>query len=212
MSITLKEAFRYQNFFDRLIGEAMNYLRSSGNFMVITETHLRSKAIASAEDEVKDNLSDRTIDVSPDILVAFIMKVYSEKEMLAKAINNAKNLHCSEMDMMMSMNRTRQNIVEVLKRMVRTKGRESVTRGSAYTLNSEGNQVQYYYDIKQTSVIDFDRVHLKKLISDMAAESDRVSATLDYWLTSVPVDYSPAFDLNDTLEELVEDYKLTKAS
>ena len=46
----------------------------------------------------------------------------------------------------------------------------------------------------------------------MAAETDRVSATLDYWLTYVPVDYSPAFDLNDTLEELVEDYKLTEAS
>lgn len=212
MSITLKDAFRYQNYLDSILNEAKNYLYSSGNYMVITETHLRSKAVASAEDEVKDNLADRPMHVKPDTLIAFIMEVYSEKEMLSKAITAAKTKHCANMDMMMAMNKTRQSIVESMKRMVRTKGRESVSRGSAYTLNAEGNQTQYFYDIKQTSVIDFNRANLKKLISELSAESDEVSTTIDCWLTSVPVDYSPVYDLNDTLEELVENFELKEAS
>jgi len=210
--VTLKEAFRYQNFLDSLLGGVENYLRQIDNYMVITETHLRSKAVSSVEDETKDNLADREMNVRPDTIVAFMMSVYHEKEMLAKAIDRAKAQHCSEMDMKMAMNKTRQAIVDSLKRMVRAKGRETVSRGSAYTFNSEGNQVQYYYDIKRVSKIDFDRFQLKKLISELSAECDKVSITIDYWLTSVPVDYAPAFDINDTLEELVEHFELTNAS
>lgn len=209
MSLTLKEAFRYQNFLDSLLSEAQNYLRSTGNYMVITQTHLRNKVVPSVEDEVTDNLANRTMNVKPDTLVAFMMNVYHEKEMLTKAINKAKSQHCSEMDMNMSLNKTRQTIIDSLKRMVRAKGREVILNGSAYTFNSEGNQVQYYYDIKEVSKIDFDRFRLKKLISELSAECDKVSITIDYWLTSVPVDYAPAFDLNDTLEELVEHFELT---
>lgn len=206
MSMTLKEAFRYQNFLDSLLGAAEYYLRDENNFMVITDEHLRSKAVASAEDEVKDNLADRQLSVKPDVVVDFIMHIYGEKEMLSKAINLAKRQHCEEMDMRMSLNKTRQGIVESLKRMARCKGRETISRGSAYTMNSEGNQVEYRYDIKRTTKIDFDRFAVKKIISKLSAESDKVSTTIDYWLSSVPVDYAPVFDLNDTFEELVENY------
>lgn len=204
--LTLKEAFRYQNFLDSLLGAAEYYLREENNFMVITDEHLRSKAVASAEDEVKDNLADRQLSVKPDTVIDFMMRVYAEKEMLSKAINSAKRQHCEEMDMRMSLNKTRQVIVESLKRMARCKGRETISRGSAFTMNSEGNQVEYRYDIKRTTKIDFDRFAVKKIISKLSAESDKVSTTIDYWLSSVPVDYTPVFDLNDTFEELVENY------
>ena len=206
MSMILKEAFRYQNFLDSLLGAAELYLREENNFMIVTDEHLRSKAVASAEDETKDNLADRELSVKPDVVIDFIMRVYAEKEMLSRAINSAKRQHCDEMDMKMSLNRTRQGIVETLKRMARCKGREIISRGSAYTMNSEGNQVEYRYDIKRTTKIDFDRFKIKKIISKLSAESDKVSTTIDYWLSSVPVDYTPVFDLNDTFEELVENY------
>ena len=206
MSMILKEAFRYQNFLDSLLGAAECYLREENNFMIISDEHLRSKAVASAEDEVKDNLADRQLSVKPDVVIDFMMRVYSEKEMLSKAINSAKRQHCEEMDMKMSLNKTRQGIVESLKRMAKYKGRETILRGSAYALNSEGNQMEYRYDIKRTSKIDFDRFAVKKIILKLSAESDKVSTTIDYWLSSVPVDYAPVFDLNDTFEELVENY------
>lgn len=212
MSMTLKESFRYQNFLDTILGQAENYLRMTENYMVVVEEHLRNKVIPTAENDVFDNLADREIKVKPDVLVDFIIAVLTEKETLTKAISVAKSQHCNELDALVEINKSRRGVVETLKRMSRSKGKESTLKGNAYTFNAEGNQTQYYYDIKRTSKIDFDRPKLKRLISLLATESDRASATIDYWQTSVPVDFIPQFDLNDTFEELAEAYSLTMAS
>ena len=209
MSITLKEAFRYQNFLDNILGQAENYLRCSDNYMIVTEEHLRSKAVATAEDQTTNNKADREISVKPDVLVDFIISVLTEKEMLTNAINKAKTQHCNDFDAFIEINKARRGVVDVLKRMSRTKGKESMTRGSAFTMNAEGNQVQYYYDIKKTTSIDFDRPMVKGLISRLAVDADRASATIDYWQTSVPVDYEPKYDINDTFEELAEQHNNT---
>ena len=209
MSITLKEAFRYQNFLDNILGQAENYLRCSDNYMIVTEEHLRSKAVANAEDQVTDNKVDREISVAPDILVDFVVSVLTEKEKLTNAINKAKTQHCNDFDVFIEVNKARRGVVETLKRMSRTKGKETIIRGSAYTMNAEGNQIQYFYDIKKTSVVDFDRRKVKSLVNKLSADADRASATIDYWQTSVPVDFSPLYDLNDTFEELAEQYNST---
>lgn len=212
MSMTLKESFRYQNFLDTILGQAENYLRQLDNYMIITEEHLRNKAVAAAENEITDNLANREIAVKPDVLIDFVVSVLEEKDALTKAINAAKTQHCNDLDVLVEINKSRRGVTEVLKRMARTKGKDSVTRGSAYTLNTEGNQVNYYYDIKRTSRIDFNRAKVKSLISRLSVDSDRASATIDYWQTSVPVDFAPQFDLNDTFEELAEEYNQTLAS
>ena len=191
---------------------AENYLRMTENYMVVTEEHLRNKVIPAAENDTFDNLADREIQVKPDVLVDFVITVLTEKEALTKAINVAKTQHCNELDALVEINKSRRGVIETLKRMSRSKGKESTLKGNAYTFNAEGNQTQYYYDIKRTSKIDFDRPKLKRLIALLATESDRASATIDYWQTSVPVDFTPQFDLNDTFEELAEAYSLTMAS
>ena len=212
MSMTLKESFRYQNFLDTILGQAENYLRMTENYMVVTEEHLRNKVIPAAENDTFDNLADREIQVKPNVLVDFVIAVLTEKEALTKAINVAKTQHCNELDALVEINKSRRGVVETLKRMSRSKGKESTLKGNAYTFNAEGNQTQYYYDIKRTSKIDFDHLKLKRLISLLATECDKVFATIDYWQTSVPVDFTPQFDLNDTFEELTEAYSLTIAS
>ena len=212
MSIILKEAFRYQHFLDGLLSEAESYLRDYNNYMVITNEHLRSSVVSGASDDVLDNLSDRPLNVSPDVVIGFMLHVCSEKEILSKAINAAKNAHCNEMDMRMSMNKIRKSIIDVLKRMAATKNRETTFKSDAFTFNAEGNQVKYFYDVKQSSKNDFDRKMVKNTIRELSAESDKWSTTIDYWLSSIPVDYTPAFDLNDTFEELVEEYNIANAS
>lgn len=204
--MTLKEAFRYQNFLNSILREARTYLTNANNFMIVYKEHMRSKAVASANDETEDNLADRVIRVKPDIVIAFIMQVLSEKETLSKAINNAKIQHCPEMDMRIALNKSRQEIVDVLNWMVRNKPSGKIVRGCDYTINAEGNQTEYYYNIKQTSKADYDRFNVKQIISKMSAESDKTSATIDYWVTSIPVEHIPAFDYNDSFEELVEMY------
>lgn len=212
MSMTLKESFRYQNYLETILAQAENYLRSTDNFMVVTEEHLRSKAVATAEDENTDNLSSRVISATPDVLVDFIINVLAEKDALTKAISEAKVQHCKDIDAFVEINKARRSVVDVLKHMARTKGKESMSKGCAYTINAEGNQVNYYYDIKRTSKIDFNRTKVKSLISQLSTDADRASASIDYWQTSVPVNFDPKFDLNDTFEELAEAYSLTIAS
>lgn len=212
MSMTLKESFRYQNYLETILVQAENYLRSTDNFMVVTEEHLRSKAVATAEDENTDNLSSRVISATPDVLVDFIINVLAEKDALTKAISEAKIQHCKDIDAFVEINKARRGVVDVLKHMARTKGKESMSKGCAYTINAEGNQVNYYYDIKRTSKIDFNRAKVKSLISQLSTDADRASASIDYWQTSVPVNFDPKFDLNDTFEELAEAYSLTIAS
>ena len=206
MSMTLKEAFRYQNFLSELIGSITNHLSVVDNYMLITEEHMRSNAVAGAVDEVKDNLSDRGIDVKPDKVVRFLLDVCNEREALAIAINQAKMLHCKDMDAVLLANKCRNQAIDTLKRMLRGKNREVHSVAYDYTMNAEGNQTRYQYDVKKTYQVDFDRSQIKRTLSLLSDERDRTSTTLDYWMSSVPVDYTPPFDCNDTLEDLLENY------
>lgn len=206
MSMVLREAFRYQNFLTKLINEANGYLRKMNNIMDITEEHLRSKTQTEAEDEIKSNKEERPIKVDPDVVVQFLLQVLAEKEALAIAIVNAKKSHCEEFDVRMSINSTRTSIVDTLKFMAAFKNSEKINRGSAFAFNAEGNQIQYYYDIKTTTKIDFNRANIKKAIYKLSGDIDASSATIDYWLSSVPVNYTPPFHIDDTFEELVEQF------
>lgn len=212
MAFVLKEAFRYQNFLEAMIQNCDRYLRDSNNVMKIIEEHHRSKVQPEAQDEKKDNIADRPLAVSADTLIDFMFRIYLEKESLSKAINDAKNQHCADMDMNMALNKTRQRIVDRLKSVAALKSRKTTNKGSAYCFNNDGNQVEYYYDIEVTSVPEFDRSKVKKLIQEMAGKSDTISTRIDYYLSSVPVNFDPSFDINSSFEELVEEYNESVAA
>lgn len=212
MSIVMKEAFRYQNFIDSMIANVENYLRYANNYMEITEVHHRSAVVSSAKDESKSNIPDRNIAVSADGMVAFACALLNEKEMLCKAIAKAKAEHCPELDGYVSMNRSKHMIIEAFKRMLRCKERTSKTNATGYTFNTVGDQTAYSYEVEQISRFDFDRQKLKKRMNAMSADADSASTTIDYWLSNVPVEFAPAFDVNDTFEDLVEDFAVGMAS
>jgi len=203
MAIILKEAFRHQNFLDRLMSSADYYLRDNRNVMVNTEKHLRSKVQPTVDDVTKDSKTERELQISPNVVISFMKKVLAEKERLSTAINNAKTQHCPNLDMNIATNKSRQRVVSSLKRLAALRNRKAMTKGSDYCFNNEGNQVQYFYDVEVVSEIDFDMANVKKTISSLSADSDAMSNTIDYWLSSVPVDYEPFFDINSSFEELV---------
>ncbi len=206
MAIVLKEAFRHQNFLDRILNDTECYLGNTMNVMSDTERHLRSKVQPDIADVVKESKDDRALSVSPDEVIMFMETVLSEKEKLTTAINNAKVQHCSDLDKSIATNKARQRVVNTLKRLTALRNKNTVSKGFDYCFNNEGNQVQYYYDIEKESKIDFDMARVKKLISGLSADSDSTSNTIDYWLSSVPVDYIPFFDINSSFEELVEEF------
>ena len=207
MGMILQEAFRYQSYLDNLINEARAYVCNTSNVMVITETHEKSKENPAIEDEIKDNLSDRMLNVDPQVVVEFMLAAFEEREKLFDKINQAKIESCPKMDMTISLNNTRRGIISALKQMVALKQREKKTRGSAYCFNAEGNQTQYYYNITIKSVPEFDRNEIKNVINKLSNTSDADSNQISYWMSTTVVDYEPIWSINDTFEDVIENFK-----
>ena len=80
LSMNLKEAFTYQNFYDRLIGMADTYLTETNSTYKRTFTHLRHAVNPEAEDVIKVETQSEKLPYDVATLVAFAVDVLDEKE------------------------------------------------------------------------------------------------------------------------------------
>lgn len=200
----LKEAFRYQNYLSRLIGEAIDYLTTTSNVVITKQEHLKSKSNSDAEDEVVivDKCSD--IEYDPNQVIDFLLDVLNEKETLSDAINKAKLNTEINIDSSIAINKEKQRIASIFDRLAKTKSGERIRNDSDYKFNAEGNQVSYYYEVKETTTIDFDRNKVKGIVKRLRRESDNTSNELDRVQVTLDVDYSPTYEINDSFEDALE--------
>ena len=201
--MNLKESYRYANFLDRILATAYTYLNNKGFITSTKQNHLRSKANPDATDEIIEVQKPYDVDFTPNNVIDFVVKVLNEKESLANAIAIAKANTEINIDNAIAMNKKKQGFVSVLNGMVGLKPNTSTISGSGYKFNQEGNQVKYYYDIEQTTTIDFNRNDVKALIKKYNRICDEVSAKLDSIEITTEVDHTPLFDINDTFEDLI---------
>ena len=101
------------------------------------------------------------------------------------------------------MNKKRQSFVNTLKYIADIKSGEKTVSGSGYKFNAEGNQVKYFYDIVETTQIDFNRNDAKALIKKYNKICDGVSAKLDSIEINTELDFIPKWDISDTFEDVV---------
>ena len=101
------------------------------------------------------------------------------------------------------MNKKKQQFVNVLNTIADIKPSEKIVNGTGYKFNQEGNQVKYFYSIKQITSIDFDRKNIRNLIKKYAKETDDISTKLDLIEVTINVEYEPLFDINDNFEECI---------
>lgn len=203
MSIVLKEAYRYQNYLQRLINEARNYLVKSDFTTTTKQTHYRSKANSADKDETQIIDKPYDVDFTPNDAINFIMDVIEEKELLSKAIDDAKKAATIDLDASGAMNRVKQEYINVLELLGRTKPRKSTKTGTAYKFNVNGDQVPYYYEVEEVVTIDYDRNKVKSLIKKLRRETDEVSQDMDKALVTVEVDYAPRWDVDTPLEDAI---------
>lgn len=205
----LKEAFRYQNFLGRLIERTTMTLSDRRYTTKTYQDHLRRKANYEAEDETVEVAVDRTVECSNNQLVSFLEHLVAEKEKLTAAISAAKRESPIDIDAELANNRTRQKVAFVFSEMSKIRASESMTRGVGYKFNSEGNQVPYNYDVKQVTVIDFDRNKVRDANRSLIAKADEVSTSIDKVMVELVVAYEPGFSINDSFEEVVEQFLLS---
>ena len=200
----LKEAFRYQNYLSRLIDEAIDYLTTTSNVTITKQEHLKSKSNSDAEDEVVivDKCSD--IEYKPNQVIDFLLDVLNEKEKLSDAINKAKLNTEINIDSSIAINKEKQRIISIFDRLSKIKSGERIRNDSDYKFNAEGNQVSYYYEVKETTTIDFDRNKVKGIVKRLRRESDNTSNELDRVQVTLEVDYSPTYEINDDFEDSLE--------
>ena len=136
------------------------------------------------------------------------MAMLVEREKLSAAICAAKSKLPLDMDSETGLNRTRQSLAEVFRRMAVQRNSEVVVAngGSGYRFNGEGNQVSYRCDAKRVTTINFDRNKIRGMATELGRKADEVSAKLDQCLVNTAVDYALPFEINDNFDVILSDF------
>lgn len=199
----LKEAFRYQNFINSIFSQTCSYLSSDTVILKVTREHMRKKVNAEAEDEILDMSADRPVEYTANDLVRFMECMIAEREALTEAISKAKAVSPVDIDAEIANNKVRQQAVRVLTRMGGIRPAERMTRATGFKFNAEGNQVPYTYDVKEVSVIDFDRNVVKGISRELTDTCDKISTGIDKLMVELEVDFAPWYSVNDSYEDVV---------
>lgn len=200
----LKEAFRYQNFLNGMIDKTLGYLSLNRFTTMTVQHHLRSKVNPEAEDETIDLSSEREIEYTADQMIAFLEYILCRKQVLTEAISKAKKDCEIDIDAEIANNRVRQRVSATLSRIGNIRPSERISRGYAYKFNAEGNQVQYTYDVKEVTTIDFNRNAVKRLSKSLIGLADDTSTAIDKAMVELMVKYEPEFSVNDSFNDVME--------
>lgn len=202
--MNLKEAFRYQNYLSSLVNSLSSYLSCRNHLVRVQQCHLRKNANPDAQDEVIDATTERPYEQDNGTIIQFMKAVMDEKYSLSLAINKAKAGCSIDVDAATSANLLRRNMASSLESICAIKPSEKKLQGSDFKFNANGEQVCYYYDIKETTTIDFDRAAAKRLAKSPTKEADEVSAALDRAMLDVAVIFYPSFNLSDSVADALE--------
>ena len=206
--MNLKDAFRAQNKLQALMDEAGEILQDRGNTLKVTTTHLRSKVMPEAQDAVTEDAAPSEYAEHINQVAVFLMAMLVEREKLSAAICNAKSKLPLDMDSETGLNRVRQGLADIFRRMAVLRNSEVVVAngGSGYRFNGEGNQVSYRCDAKRVTTINFDRNKIRGMATELGRKADEVSAKLDQCIVNTVVDYSLPFEMNDSFDTILSDF------
>lgn len=205
--ITIKDAYRYQNKIGGLMDYVERYMRNANHLVKTQERHLKGKALAGMTDEVVDTPREPD-DYRAEDIMRFGLFLLSEKEKLDHAVYAGKQKLHVEVDGAVSANQLRRQLASCLLYASNTQGTSRLQKngGKGYMLNKDNNPTQYVYDIELVTTIDFDRKKMKKTVKALFEEAESASDTIERALMEKIVDYTPVFDLNDTIENIVEEF------
>lgn len=211
--MNLKDAFRAQNKLQALMDEAGEILQDRDNTLKVTTTHLRSKVMPEAQDAVVEDSASSEYAEHINQVAVFLMAMLAEREKLSAAICAAKSKLPLDMDSETGLNRVRQSVADIFRRMTVLRNSEVVVAngGSGYRFNGEGNQVSYRCDAKRVTTINFDRNKIRGMATELGRRADEVSARLDQCLVNTSVDYTLPFEMNDSFDTILSDFIQRKA-
>ena len=202
--MNLKEAFTYQNFYDRLIGMVDTYLTDTNSTYKRTFTHLRHAVNPEAEDVVKVEIQSEKLPDDVATLVSFALDVLEEKEKMYVAIRKAKESAELDLDAAIGMNKTRKNLQNILTELYQKREYDIVSSGRDYKFNVNGEQVPYNYEINEKLTLEYDKKDIKKIMKSLDATCNDVSKQVDRLNVNLTVELTPKYTLDMDLEDCLE--------
>lgn len=203
--MNLKEAFRYQNFLDRIFGAACVSIEKRDHCLTQTRNHLYNKVNPDMENVKEEVKTEEDFFANDDVIQAMLFLI-EEKEKLSIAINKAKESIDMDIDAAVSVNKYRQLLNKSVAFMMRLNPCTRIETGIAQKFNSTGDPVDYKYDVEVTSVEAYDRKVAKKIMKKVISEADKTSAAIDFVKVNTTVDYTPVFDVNDSFEDVMNTF------
>lgn len=203
--MNLKEAFRYQNFLDRIFGAACISIEKRDHCLTQTRNHLYNKVNPDMENVKEEVKTEEDFFANDDVIHAMLFLI-EEKEKLSIAINKAKESIDMDIDAAVSVNKYRQLLNKSVAFMMRLNPCTRIETGIAQKFNSTGDPVDYKYDVEVTSVEAYDRKAAKKIMKEVISEADKTSAAIDFVKVNTTVDYTPVFDVNDSFEDVMNTF------
>lgn len=199
--MNLKEAFRYQKHLDSIMYEATSAAKSRAMNVKTVKTHHYSKADPNTPDDVE--VVERDKPYSSVDIMNLVFDLIDEKYALTSAITDAKRSIGFDIDAAIERNKYRFNAVSTMRYMLNCGNNKRKETGRAFKFNIEGNQTSYVYDIDVEDTELFDRAEIKKLIKGYSAAADETSAAIDAAMVNTEVYYTPKFDVNEGLEDIM---------
>lgn len=203
--MNLKEAFRYQNFLDRIFGAACVSIEKRDHCLTQTRNHLYNKVNPDMENVKEEVKTEEDFFANDDVIQAMLFLI-EEKEKLSIAINKAKESIDMDIDAAVSVNKYRQLLNKSVAFMMRLNPCTRIETGIAQKFNSTGDPVDYKYDVEVTSVEAYDRKAAKKIMKKVISEADKTSAAIDFVKVNTTVDYTPVFDVNDSFDDVMNTF------
>ena len=133
--MNLKEAFRFQNKLQTLMDQAQEILNNDQNLTKVEITYLCKKTKPGADDETILNAAGSEYYDRIDLIAEFLLYLLSEHEKLSASICSAKESvpFNAGLDGEVELNRKRQEIVVLLRRMSDMKNSERVIHNGGTT-------------------------------------------------------------------------------
>lgn len=202
----LKDAYRYQKCLSTMIGQAEALLLNNSFVTSTTQEHNRKKANSDADDETV-KVDKPITDFNAMDVINFIADVIKEKQKISDAIVAAKRNTEIDIDSSISLNKIKQEYIGYLRRLAAMDSSERKTYGTDYKFDVDGKQTSYRYEVIETTTIDFDRNNVRGLAKKLQKECDEISSKLDFIELTTDVEFTPKWDVNDTLEEVITSNK-----
>lgn len=203
--MNLKESFRYQNFLDKLMSQASCSIMNPEHGLKTQKLHHKNAANPDAQDIVEDVVPGHKF-YPNDEVIRFMLWLTSEKETLSVAIGKAKATLPFDVDAAVESNKFRHSMSMAVKAMLDYIPSKAMDVGKDYKFNVDGNQVPYFYNIDVEKIEAYDRPTAKSTLKAITVKADKVSNDIDAALVNTQVDYNPTYDVNDSFEDVMEEF------